>query len=94
MQVVATGWVRSSRYAAHLTLARTADDLERAHAQGQVASLMGAEGGQSIGCSLDTLRHLADLGVGYLTLTTTRATRAGPMCATMPAMFTRSTCTR
>ena len=59
----------TSRYAAHLTLARTADDLERAHAQGQVASLMGAEGGQSIGCSLDTLRHLADLGVGYLTLT-------------------------
>lgn len=59
----------TSRYAAHLTLARTADEVERAHAQGQVASLMGAEGGQSIGCSLDTLRHLADLGVGYLTLT-------------------------
>ena len=30
---------------------------------------MGAEGGQSIGCSMDTLRQLADLGVGYLTLT-------------------------
>jgi membrane dipeptidase len=59
----------TTRYAAHLTLARTAEEVERAHAQGRVASLMGAEGGQSIGCSLDNLRHLADLGVGYLTLT-------------------------
>ena len=30
---------------------------------------LGAEGGQSIGCSLDSLRLLAELGVGYLTLT-------------------------
>ncbi len=59
----------TTRYAAHLTLARTAEDVERAHAQGRVASLMGAEGGQSLGCSMDTLRQLADLGVGYLTLT-------------------------
>ena len=59
----------TARYAAHLTLARTAEDIERAHAAGRIASLMGAEGGQSIGRSLDTLRLLADLGVGYLTLT-------------------------
>ena len=57
------------RYAGRLTLARTAEEVERAHAEGRVASLMGAEGGQSIGCSLDTLRLLARLGVGYLTLT-------------------------
>ena len=57
------------RYPDALTLARTADEVERAHATGRVASLMGAEGGHSIGCSLDALRHLAEQGVGYLTLT-------------------------
>ncbi|MBK8469853.1 MAG: dipeptidase [Actinomycetales bacterium] len=59
----------TTRYAADLTPARSAADVVRAHAQGRVASLMGAEGGQSIGCSLDTLRLLHELGVGYLTLT-------------------------
>jgi membrane dipeptidase len=34
-----------------------------------MASLMGAEGGHSIGCSLGTLRQLHELGVRYLTLT-------------------------
>jgi membrane dipeptidase len=38
-------------------------------AAGRIASLMGAEGGQSIGCSLGALRALYRLGVRYLTLT-------------------------
>ena len=59
----------TERYAAALAPARTAADVAAAHAAGKVASLLGAEGGQSIGCSLDTLRMLAALGVGYLTLT-------------------------
>lgn len=49
--------------------ARTADDVERVHASGRIASLMGAEGGHSIACSLGVLRMLHALGVGYLTLT-------------------------
>ena len=56
-------------YADRLALARTADDVERANASGRVASLLGAEGGHSIGCSLATLRLLHVLGVSYLTLT-------------------------
>ncbi len=36
---------------------------------GRIASLLGAEGGHSIGCSLGTLRMLHVLGVRYLTLT-------------------------
>lgn len=52
-----------------LGLALTADDVDRVVASGRVASLLGAEGGQSIGCSLGTLRVLHALGVRYLTLT-------------------------
>lgn len=56
-------------YPDHLTPARTADDIEAAWRQGRIASLMGAEGGHQIDCSLATLRMLFDVGVRYLTLT-------------------------
>jgi membrane dipeptidase len=52
-----------------LELARTADDVERIAAQGMVASMLGVEGGHSIGGSLGVLRVLAELGARYLTLT-------------------------
>lgn len=57
------------RYADQLGLATTADEVERVFAGGRVASLMGAEGGHSIGSSLGVLRVLHRLGVRYLTLT-------------------------
>ncbi|HYY09050.1 MAG TPA: dipeptidase [Actinomycetota bacterium] len=57
------------RHPDRLELARTADDVERIAASGKVASLIGVEGGQSIGASLGALRILARLGAGYLTLT-------------------------
>jgi membrane dipeptidase len=59
----------TERYADDLALATTADQVEKAMAEGKVASLLGAEGGQSIGSSLGALRILHRLGVGYLTLT-------------------------
>jgi membrane dipeptidase len=52
-----------------LELARSADDVERIAEAGRVASMIGVEGGHAIGCSLGTLRVLAELGMGYLTLT-------------------------
>jgi len=58
-----------ARYGDQLGLARTADELETVFASGRIASLMGAEGGHSIGCSLAVLRMLHELGVRYLTLT-------------------------
>ncbi|HET7475330.1 MAG TPA: dipeptidase [Dermatophilaceae bacterium] len=59
----------TARYADRLGLARTADQVEQVFASGRIASLLGAEGGHSIGCSLAALRMLHVLGVRYLTLT-------------------------
>ena len=58
-----------ARFPDRLTLAATADGVERAFAAGRVASLLGAEGGHSIAGSMGTLRALFALGVRYLTLT-------------------------
>jgi membrane dipeptidase len=57
------------RHPGRLELVRTADDVERLAATPRTASMIGVEGGHSIGGSLGTLRILARLGAGYLTLT-------------------------
>lgn len=58
-----------ARHPDRLALARTADDVEKALANRKIASLIGAEGGHSIGGSLSGLWALHALGVRYLTLT-------------------------
>ncbi len=58
-----------ARYPDSLELAFTAADIERIMKAGRVASLLGAEGGHSIACSMGTLRALYALGVRYMTLT-------------------------
>jgi membrane dipeptidase len=62
------------RYPGRLALALTADDVERAMAEGRVASLIGMEGGHSIASSLGVLRQMYDLGARYMTLTHSRNT--------------------
>ncbi|MGU3409794.1 dipeptidase [Microbacterium sp. M1A1_1b] len=57
------------RYPDDLALARTAGEVRAAVASGRIASLLGAEGGHSIGDDLAVLRNLARLGVRYMTLT-------------------------
>jgi membrane dipeptidase len=57
------------RYSGDLELALTADDIERIFAGGKIASLLGAEGGHSIACSMGVLRLLFRMGVRYMTLT-------------------------
>jgi membrane dipeptidase len=53
----------------YLDLATTADDIRKAHAQNEIAALIGVEGGHMIGNDLAVLRLYASLGVRYLTLT-------------------------
>lgn len=54
---------------ADLAVAHSADGVERAWADGRIASLIGIEGGHSLATSLGVLRSFARLGVRYVTLT-------------------------
>jgi membrane dipeptidase len=58
-----------SRYPGTLGAATTADEVDQVFASGRVASLLGMEGGHSIGNSLGTLRAMYALGARYMTLT-------------------------
>lgn len=52
-----------------LELVGTADEAERAMAEGRIASMLGLEGGHAIDNSISLLRTYYDLGARYMTIT-------------------------
>ena len=64
----------AQRWPADLEMAYAADDIERIHKAGRVASLIGIEGGHQIDDSLPALRQMYALGARYMTLTHTSNT--------------------
>jgi membrane dipeptidase len=60
-----------ARYPDTFELALTADDIERVHKTGKIASLIGVEGGHCIEESLSVLEKLYNDGARYMTLTHT-----------------------
>ena len=62
------------KYPETFELALTADDVERIHKSGKIASMIGMEGGHSIDNSLADLRMFYRLGARYMTLTHTSNT--------------------
>jgi len=72
-------------YPDDLALALTSADVERAMKQGKIASLMGMEGGHSIGSSLGVLRQMYELGARYMTLTHSKNVPWGDSATDGPA---------
>jgi membrane dipeptidase len=58
-----------ARYPETFTAARTATEIEAAIKRGRIASLIGMEGGHSIGNSLGILRQMYRAGARYMTIT-------------------------
>ncbi len=61
-------------YPDRLALALTAADVEAGFKSGKIASLIGMEGGYSIGSSMGVLRQMYRAGARYMTLTHTKTT--------------------
>lgn len=61
-------------YPKDLMLAKSADDIEAAFRQRRIASLIGMEGGHSIGSSLAVLRQMYRAGARYMTITHSKNT--------------------
>ena len=61
-------------YPKDMMLARTAADIETAFKQNRIASLIGMEGGHSIGSSLAVLRQMYRAGARYMTITHSKNT--------------------
>jgi membrane dipeptidase len=74
-----------SAYPGDLQMAYTAADIRRIHRSGQIASMIGIEGGHQINNSLAVLRQMYELGARYMTLTHTLNTAWADSATDVPA---------
>jgi membrane dipeptidase len=74
-----------ARYPRDLVLCTTAAEVQRAMKAGRIASLIGMEGGHSIGSSLAVLRQAYALGARYMTLAHFRNTPWSDSATDTPA---------
>jgi len=74
-----------ARYPRDMVLCTSADEVARAMKAGRIASLIGMEGGHSIGSSLGVLRQAYALGARYMTLAHFRNTPWSDSATDAPA---------
>lgn len=74
-----------ARHPDRLEFVTTADGAEKAMKAGRVASLIGMEGGHSIGSSLGVLRQMYGLGARYMTITHSKNTPWADSATDAPA---------
>ncbi len=74
-----------ARHPQELQFAASAAEVERAMRAGRIASLIGMEGGHSIGNSLGVLRQMYALGARYMTITHFRNTAWADSATDIPA---------
>lgn len=74
-----------ARYQGDMVLCLDAACVEKALKKGKIASLMGMEGGHSIGSSLAVLRQMYALGARYMTLTHSKNTPWADSATDAPA---------
>jgi membrane dipeptidase len=69
LDLIDSVYEQAARHPDRMMMAYSADDIERAHKQKKLASLMGIEGGHAIENDIRLLRNFYRLGVRYMTLT-------------------------
>ncbi|MBS0379908.1 MAG: dipeptidase [Proteobacteria bacterium] len=74
----------AQKYPADFEMAYSATDVERIHARGRIACLIGIEGGHQIDASLAVLRQLYVAGARYMTLTHFKNTPWGDSATDAP----------
>ena len=69
LDLIDSVYEQAARHPDRMMMAYSVDDIERAHKQKKLASLMGIEGGHAIENDIRLLRDFYRLGVRYMTLT-------------------------